>query len=145
MNRAADVTRRVVVPLAEIQERVPRSPSGDPAFEGLSTYCTGCGGLVISPDTVDNHKECSAVGGKIVGSKSVLDVFTPEQVVAIVNRWLYQAEYQQIVHRKRAEEQRKQQKPVKEAFKRLFPGTSFINATDEQITAAVKAAAEREV
>lgn len=124
MTRALDVIRKVVVPLAEIQHLIPRNKGGDPAFTRL----------------INEFNEDPPEGTP----PSVLMVFSPEQVVAIVNRWLYQAEYQQIVHRKRAEEQRKQQKPVKEAFKRLYPSTSFINATPEQIEAAIKAAAERE-
>lgn len=127
MTRQRDVVHRVVVPLAEVQDKIPRNESGDPQFTNLC------------------EEEYKVFHNLPVGDNSVLAVFTPTQVVAIVNRWLYQAEYQQVVHRKRAEEQRALQKPVKEAFKRLFPQTSFINATEEQITAAVRAAAEREV
>lgn len=105
MNRQNDVTRKTVVPLKEVQEKIPRNAKGDPAFTSLP--------------------EMSAI-------------FTHEQIVAIVNRWIYQAEYQQITHRRRAEEQQRLQKPVKEAAKRLFPSTSFINLTPEQLEQAIQ-------
>lgn len=120
MNRPNDVTRKTVVPLKEAQGRVPRNSQGDPAFTHLQKR---------------GHRTDVALEHQLLG---VQDVFTDDQIVAIVNRWLYQAEYQQESHRKRAEEHQRLQKPVKEAAKRLFPSTSFINLTPEQLEEAIQ-------
>jgi nicotinamide mononucleotide adenylyltransferase len=121
-QRVADKTKTTVVPLKELQERVPRTVDGDPAFHSI---------------TANDEKWFHNVE---VGDDSVLSVFTPAQIVVIVNRWIYQAEYQQQSHRQRSQEIRDREKPVKEAFKQMFPNTSFINATEEQIQAAIRVA-----
>jgi len=118
MSRQQDVTRRVVIDLKKVEGEIPRSEDGDPAFTELGQTA----GLYSFPED---------------GTKAVLQVFTPEQVVALVNRALYQMEYSRKIHRERSQAQRDAEKPVKEAFKRLFPTTSWANATEEQLKAAV--------
>jgi hypothetical protein len=124
--RGKDITRKVEVPLKELEGRIPRSKDGDPAFQFLR----------IDPLDRKGLEE----GGTNMNTTAVLDVFTPEQVVALVNRALYQMEYSRESHRVRSQKLRDQEKPVKEAFKRLYPTTSWVNATEEQITNAVKEA-----
>jgi hypothetical protein len=115
-QRQQDVTRRVVIDLKAVEERIPRNGSGDPAFTSLHPH-----------DHQDEPEFC------------VLDVFTVDQVVALVNRALYQMEYSRTSHRNRSQKLRDQEKPVREAFKRLYPTVSWANATEEQIKAAVQA------
>lgn len=111
-----DVVRTVKVALKEVQERIPRNGAGDPAFTHLHVTGEGDG---------------------------ILDVFTKEQVVAMVNRYLYQAEYQQTSHKQYQEKRRAFERPIKEAAKRLFPSVSFINLTEQQLEEAIRAAHER--
>jgi len=116
-QRQQDVTRRVVIDLKSVEERIPRNGAGDPNF----LYLHG----PVGP--------------------TVLDVFTHEQVVALVNRALYQMEYSRASHRQRSQKLRDQERPVREAFKRLYPTTSWVQATEEQIKAAVQAVYQPEV
>jgi hypothetical protein len=119
MNRQQDVTRRVVIDLKKVEGEIPRNTTGDPNFIHLQ-----------SNKQADDDNDDMSLG--------VLDVFTPEQVVALVNRALYQMEYSRTSHRERSQKLRDQERPVKEAFKRLFPTTSWAQATEEQIKAAVQ-------
>jgi hypothetical protein len=93
------------ITLSDKRGVIPRNAVGDPCFTQLEAVAN--------------------VPGKGPG---VLDV-----VVELVNRCLYQLEYQQRSHTKRAEQQRLLEAPVKEMLKRLYPGTSFARATPEQL------------
>lgn len=66
------------------------------------------------------------------------DVFTPEEVCELVNRCIYQLEYQSKAHQKRNEERSALEKPVKEMFYKLFPQTSWAKATDEQLQTCLR-------
>lgn len=66
------------------------------------------------------------------------NVFTPEEVCELVNRCIYQLEYQSKAHQKRNEERSLLEKPVKELFYKLFPQTSWAKATDEQLSECLK-------
>jgi hypothetical protein len=48
---------------------------------------------------------------------NVMKVFSPEEVVELVNRALYQLEYQRESHRKRGQAERDRHKALKEALK----------------------------
>ena len=120
-QRQQDVTRRVVIDLKKVEERIPRNAAGDPAFDALA-------GRVEELDWPDSPND----------KKTVLEVFTPDQIVALVNRALYQMEYSRTSHRERSQKLRDQERPVKEAFKRLYPTTSWAQATEEQLKAAVQ-------
>jgi hypothetical protein len=63
-------------------------------------------------------------------------VFSPEEIVALVNRQIYQMEYQRNVHRDRAREEREKLAPLKKKVKEMF-GVSFIKATDKQLDEAL--------
>lgn len=120
MNRQQDITRRVIIDLKSVEGEIPRNPQGDPAFSNLGRV----------------PKE-ESTGPVLNEPPTVRHVFTDDQIVALVNRALYQMEYSRTAHRERSQKLRDQEKPVKEAFKRLFPTTSWSNATEEMIKAAV--------
>jgi hypothetical protein len=62
----------------------------------------------------------------------VLEFFNDEEATALIERAIYHMEYQRTHHKKYSAAQREKERPVKEAAKRLFPGTAYINLTDEQ-------------
>ena len=117
MNRQQDVTRRVVIDLKKVEGEIPRTKGGDPNFTRL---------FGREEDETTPYK-----------TPCVLEIFTEDQVVALVNRALYQMEYSRTSHRERSQKLRDQEKPVKETFKRLYPTTSWASATEEQLKAAV--------
>jgi len=120
-QRPQDVTRRVVIDLKNVEGLIPRNLQGDPAFSNLGRVPKdeSTGPILNEPPTVRH-------------------VFTDDQIVALVNRALYQMEYSRKIHRERSQAQRDAEKPVKEAFKRLYPTTSWAQATEEQIKTAVQ-------
>ena len=119
-QRPQDVTRRVIIDLKKVEERIPRNDSGDPSFTHLQKR---------------GHRTDVTLEHQLEGLQ---DVFTDDQIVALVNRALYQMEYSRKIHRERSQAERDRDKPIKEAFKRLFPTTSWANATEEQIKDAVQ-------
>jgi len=58
---------------------------------------------------------------------SVLSVFTFDEVVELVNRALYQLEYQARAHAKRQRRQTEELAPVKRAAKRVYPNLTWSN------------------
>lgn len=48
---------------------------------------------------------------------TLLDVFTPDEIVELVNRAIYQLEYQAASHRKRGQIERAKNKALREALK----------------------------
>lgn len=110
---------------------IPRR-GGDPAFKILQ--CEG------TPETSTiAQKEGDLDAGVF---KAVLDVFTPEEVVELVNRALYQLEYQHNAHRVRGQRQRDAERLLKQKVKELFH-VSWMKATTEQVHKA-KEALEKE-
>lgn len=95
---------------------IPRNEAGDPAFTKL-----GLEGFVH--DTW------------IITKGSLLAVFTQEEIVELVNRAIYQLEYQHASHKRRGQEQRDREKRLREKVKELFH-TSWLKATPEQIRKA---------
>lgn len=94
---------------------IPRNEGGDPAFEGLGVMA---GKYTTMPT-------------------DVLSVFTPQEVVELVNRALYQLEYQHHAHKVRGQAQRDREKRVKDKVKQLFH-VSWMKATPEQIQRATE-------
>ena len=95
---------------------IPRNKMGDPAFRFLDAErMTG--------------DELNTEGN----TPTVLDVFTPEECVELVNRCVYQLEYQARSHAKRNASQALLERPIKEAFRELYPGESYAKATPHQI------------
>ena len=64
--------------------------------------------------------------------------FTEEEIIEMVNRYLYSAEYQRTVHRNRAREETKKLAPIKRKVRELF-SISWLKATPEQIRKATEA------
>ena len=106
---------------------IPRNTMGDPAFKALGTEQVGEAGKLAAADS----------------NLCVLAVFSADEVVELVNRCLYQLEYQARSHQKRNAEQREFERPVKELLKELYPGTSFAKATADQLARCLKVYAER--
>lgn len=65
----------------------------------------------------DPKPGCACATDILVDTQSVLAVFTPEEVVELVNRALYQLEYQRESHRKRGQAERDRHKALKAALK----------------------------
>jgi len=70
--------------------------------------------------------------------EQVQTLFGNDEITELVNRSLYQLEYQQRSHAKYRQEREELLKPVREAFKTLFPKQSFAKATDEQLLKSVE-------
>lgn len=64
-------------------------------------------------------------------------VFEPFEILALVNKSLYQLEYQADSHKKYHAKRQEMEKPFKEMAKRMFPGTSWINLTEEQVAKVI--------
>lgn len=95
--------------------QIPRNKVGDPAFLYLlDVEFDG------SPPLADSMS-------------ALLAVFSPSEVVELVNRSLYQLEYQARSHEKRRLERESLERPVKEMFYQLYPKQSYAKATDEQL------------
>ena len=111
----------------ELADRViPRNTKGDPCF-------TTMGG-----DHYDQHTNESRVNAP---PQSLLSVFTVEEITELVNRSLYQILYQKDAHAKRREEQSRLERPVKAALKIVHPNTPWSKATPQQVTDAMRYAA----
>ena len=94
---------------------IPRKPNGDPAFTAMTGDLNGT-----------------------IPLKGVFDVFSGEEVVELVNRAVYQLEYQHQAHKQRAQRQRDAERPVKLMVRRMF-NVPWSKATDEQIRRAADA------
>jgi len=70
----------------------------------------------------------------------LLNVFSPEEIVELVNRCVYQLEYQRDSHKKYQQRQRDFEAPIKEKLKELYPGVSWAKATPEQLEHALNEA-----
>lgn len=100
---------------------IPRNEGGDPAFRWLERKDT--------PQDMTEYERDNW--------RSVLEVFTKEEVVELVNRALYQLEYQHHAHKVRGQAQRDREKRVKDKVKQLFH-VSWMKATPEQIQRATE-------
>lgn len=65
----------------------------------------------------------------------VQSVFKDEEIVELVNRALYQLEYQKAAHRERGRRVRDKEKLIKQKVKELFH-VSWMKATEEQVRKA---------
>jgi hypothetical protein len=108
--------------------QIPRRGDGYPAFERLIDRYLG------DHDQPDRQ----------IDDKALLAIFTPAEIVELVNRALYQLEYQKTAHGKYQQRQRDFQAPVKLALRELFPGVSWIKATPEQVKLAMEKAYPKE-
>ena len=116
MERQQDKTVKAVINLKAVEDKIPRNEVGDPAFQFLRI--------------ADDQR---AINGNPV---AIMDLFTPEQVIALVNRQLYQMEYQFASHKRRYAEEKEQRELIKRALKMVAPGVSLAKATDDQLKQA---------
>lgn len=110
---------------------IPRNEGGDPAFETLADV-DNVFTTVLTIWQKEDYKRASAAP-----KPPLLEVFTPEEVVELVNRALYQLEYQHHAHKVRGQAQRDREKRVKDKVKQLFH-VSWMKATPEQIQRATE-------
>jgi hypothetical protein len=116
-------------------KKIPRNKAGDPSFKALGSLTQISALLSDNPITQQGMAELHPV-------PTLLSTFHPDEIVELVNRCLYQLEYQTRAHKLRSQRERDALAPVKTAFKQMFPGVSFINATEGQIEAAMRAVKE---
>jgi len=76
---------------------MPRGPGGDVKFTSMDT----------------TH---ALPGFEHTGTSSLLEVFTKDEIVELVNRAIYQLEYQAASHRKRGQAERDKMKALKAAL-----------------------------
>jgi hypothetical protein len=114
---------------------IPRNKVGDPCFERLS----GENIHLRDDDVVDSLSyEPPTI------FKGLLDVFSPSEVVELVNRALYQLEYQSKSHSKYREQRQNLERPVREMFHQLYPGESWAKATDSQLQHSIMEVKKRQ-
>lgn len=89
----------MVINLKDKADKIPRNEKGDPAFTSLDPHYT----LPTFEHT---------------GTPSLSEVFTKDEIVELVNRALYQIEYQKTSHRKRGQKLRDVEKALKEELKK---------------------------
>lgn len=127
MQNSKSPKEKVVIDYLSIHERIPRTASQDPNFQELGieeAFSREADGNWVETER-DKMKE-----------GSILSVFTPQEVVAMVNRYLYQIEYQRDWHRRWERERSESLGPVKKKVREMFK-VSFGKATEGQIQKAI--------
>src|SRR5437660_6459552 len=99
--------RGQVIDFVRVHNQIPRNENNDPCFRWLMNENWD------HPEDTDWPDPGPAVG-------SILSVFTPAEVVAMVNRFLYQMEYQRTVHRQRERSKSEELAPIKQKVRELF-------------------------
>lgn len=115
------------------KKMIPRDDVGDPAFV--------CLGPLVHPREYTECPVCHVKGDHQINT--VINQFTPEEIVHMVNRYVYFVESQQAAHSKRAARQRAALHAVRKKVRAMF-GVSYDNATPEQQAAAVRALGREE-
>lgn len=98
-----------------LQRKIPRSAQGDPNFAALGPS-----------KHLEDHPD----------QPFLLDVFTPDEVVVMVNRFLYQAEYQRGWHRQWERRKALDLEPLKQKVVKMFGLMKWTQATDDQLRQA---------
>lgn len=104
-----------------LNRKIPKNEKGDPHFKSLSHS--------VEWDRVGGTANCSS-------EDAVLSVFSPEEVVVMVNRFLYQQEYQREFHRRMERRKTEETAPLKKLVKEMFNLRSWSKATPEQLLVA---------
>lgn len=100
---------------------IPRNKQGDPHFTQLC-----------------DEKLLARLNASEFWPTDLFAVFMPREIVELVNRSLYQMEYQSKSHGKYRQQREDLLRPVKQAFYSLFPQQSFAKATNEQLQLCVE-------
>jgi hypothetical protein len=61
-----------------------------------------------------------------------------DEILELVNRSVYNLDYQRIAHKKYHEQKNALERPIRDAFKTLFPNKSFAKATNEEIVSTLR-------
>jgi hypothetical protein len=69
---------------------------------------------------------------------------TEDEVLELVNRSVYNLDYQKTAHRKYHNTKAELERPIRELFKELFPKQSFAKATREQLRTTMLTYKERQ-
>lgn len=101
---------------------IPRNAQGDPNFTQLYS---------------EEREGENSITYKL-GEGDLLDVFSPSEIVELVNRSLYQLEYQANSHHKYRAERLALEKPVREMFHTLYPKESWAKATNDQLSRCIE-------
>ena len=102
--------------------KIPRNTEGDPDF------------CCLDQDHADDKKcDCTQDDNRLC----VNEVFSPEEVVEIVNRYLYHATYQKEYHKKSQARQLALNKLLNATLRDMF-GITQAKATPQQIQQAVE-------
>lgn len=97
---------------------IPRNEEGDPHFTRL----------------VNTSNEDPPEGTP----PSIMMVFTPAEVVAMVNRYIYMTEYSRAYHEKDRRQRQERDRMLKDTARRLFPEVRFVDLTGEQLQQVVE-------
>lgn len=100
---------------------IPRDKTGDPTFLQLGEF--------LKPEERNPKGD--------LAPQTVLDVFTPEEVTIIVNRYIKFQEASALTHKKLAERNRARMKPINDKIREMY-GKSPSKATNEEIAAAIE-------
>lgn len=111
-----------------LKRNIPRTSSGDPGFTHLYN---------------EEFDKGPYTGPWEEGGKSLLEIFSAEEIVALCNRALYQADYQRSWHRQWERQKSEELAPLKEKVCAMFKLRKWTEATEEQLRAA-KHALEKE-
>jgi len=108
---------------------IPRNANGDPAFTWLNSVHR-IAVVECNAKEEDLHETSNAAHGDEVNS-----VFTCAEIVALVNRALYQLEYSAQAHRKYGAAKRAVLTPLKRKVRAMF-AVPFDKATPAQVQRA---------
>lgn len=107
-----------------LRREIPHDKKGDPCFTKL---------LSESFDNLEHQDEISYSPEE----GSLLAVFTPEEIVTLCNRAIYQMEYQRGWHRQWERRKAQDLEPLKAKVVEMFPQLAkWTKATDEQLREA---------
>lgn len=102
----------MVINLKDKADKIPRNEKGDPAFKWLNTDHR------VAVEAIGMKQKELVESGNATTSNEVLSIFTAAEIVELVNRALYQIEYQKTSHRKRGQKLRDVEKALKEELKK---------------------------
>lgn len=106
-----------------LDRAIPRTKNGDPDFQLL------CNKEWDDLENTEVHDYAPA-------KESLLSVFTPEEIVLLCNRAIYQMEYGREWHRKWERRKREELQPLKEKVCSMFGLRKWTEASEDQLRQA---------
>jgi hypothetical protein len=107
-----------------LARQIPRDAKGDPSFAWLQNE--------VDDPIIAQLRDDPAV----TPPNSLLAVFTPEEIVLLVNRALYASDYQRQWHRQWERRKAEELAPLKAKVVEMFHLRKWSEASDEQLRAA---------